>query len=297
MIRLILTIGLLVPLTLLFSKEIKNTKNLNMDAQSVNELKIECGAGFLKVRGNDDADRIVVKAEVEMDVSSQDEMNELLDKYLNLSLEQKGDRAQLKSSIDIPGSVFSFLSGSPGAVVNLTVEIPSRLALNVDDGSGLIEIKHIQGSVQVDDGSGALTIHDIQNKVLINDGSGEIDIANVNGLLSVEDGSGALIVEKVVGDVRIDDGSGGIRVEEIQGNLTADDGSGEMWIKNIRGHLKVDDGSGEIEISDIKETVEIHDRSGSITINGVGSDVTIYESGSGDVNISGVEGRIERRDK
>ena len=46
--------------------------------------------------------------------------------------------------------------------INLDVELPENIALQVDDGSGSIEIENIGGPVTVDDGSGSMSIKDIQ---------------------------------------------------------------------------------------------------------------------------------------
>jgi hypothetical protein len=114
--------------------------------------------------------------------------------------------------------------------------------------------------------------------------------------LEIDDGSGAIVVEDVGGDVVIDDNTGEIRVARLGGSLEIDDGSGDIDVRRVAGDVSVDDGSGDIDILGTGGSVKVDDGSGDIVVDGVGKDAIVEDSGSGDVRIDNVKGRVIRHD-
>ncbi len=227
----------------------EEVKNLSLSAKGINELDIDCGAGFLKVYGRKDLKEIKVEAEI---VVKGGDVKKVIRKYVKLSLKKRGRSAVLVSKIDWRRSSSLFKS----AVINLTVTVPKNMNLNVDDGSGSMEIKDITGDLKVDDGSGSMEIKDI------------------------------------TGDLEVEDGSGDIKIEDIKGDVDIDDGSGKMDVGNIQGDISIEDGSGTIYVRDINGNVTVRDGSGSINITSVEKNVTLLRTGSGSVNIKNVKGKV-----
>ena len=244
------------------AEEFHKKRELTLNAEGIEELKIDCGAGFLKVEGVKDLEQIQVEAEIRITLDQMDDIDEVLEKYVTLILEKKGNRAELISKFENQNSFFRrlFDQGFNGAI-DLTIKMPYHLELDIDDGSGSMEIKNTGGSLKIDDGSGDMTITDIAGKVYIDDGSGKLNI------------------EKVGDDIDIDDGSGETQISDVKGSVKIDDGSGDITIKNITGNVRVDDGSGTIDI------------------NSVSGDVIIENAGSGGVYIENVEGKVYREDE
>ncbi len=236
-----------------FSFAYEDVRTLSLSAKGINELEIDCGAGFLKVYGKQGLNDIKVEAEIIVEGRSEKNAEEFLKKYLDLSLEKRGSRAVLKSGFKDYHSIFSF----GNKLINLTVSLPAEMDLDVDDGSGYI------------------TIEDIAGNLVIDDGSGDIEIVNTKGNVNVDDGSGEVELEEITGDVDIDDGSGEINVEGVSGDVSIDDGSGSIIIRNVGGSVTVRDGSG------------------SISIDGVEKDVSIPSDGSGSVRVNNVKGKVK----
>ncbi len=236
-----------------FSFAYEDVRNLSLSAKGIDELEIDCGAGFLKVYGKQGLNTIKVEAEIVLEGKSDKNAEEFLKKYLDLSLEKRGSRAVLTSGFKEYRSLFSFRN----KLINLTVSIPAEMDLDVDDGSGYI------------------TIEDIAGNLVIDDGSGDIEIVNNKGNVDVDDGSGEVELEEITGDVSVDDGSGDVSVEGVSGDVSVDDGSGSIIIRNVGGSVTVRDGSG------------------SISIDGVEKDVSIPSDGSGSVRINNVKGKVK----
>jgi DUF4097 and DUF4098 domain-containing protein YvlB len=211
----------------------QEVKNLKLPAEGITKLEINCGAGFLKVQGVEGLKAIEVKAEIYAQGVSEKEMNKFIEDHIKLTLESKGSGAVLVSEVK-EHSFFSFRE----ATIDLTVNIPKKMDLNVDDGSGLIEIGNITGNLYIDDGSGGMEVENIQGDLRIDDGSGDIEVKGITGDVEIDDGSGPITVMNVGGSVTVDDGSGDIDVDGVGKNLILKDtGSGDVNFKNIKGQV------------------------------------------------------------
>jgi hypothetical protein len=212
-------------------------RELSLDAEGVEALDIEAGAGSLDITGIAGTGRILVVATIEVPDADADEARQVMEKDLALSLEKDGSRAALEGWFRESGWSFD---ESPR--VNLDVRVPEGLSLNIEDRSGSVEVRNVMGAIELDDGSGSIRIT----------GNG--------GLLTIRDGSGAIEIEHSGGDIRIVDGSGSIRVADVDGSVTIEDGSGGIDAREIAGDLLVpDDGSGSFDYSGVAGRVVADD--------------------------------------
>lgn len=211
----------------------QEVKTLKLPAEGIALLEINCGAGFLKVQGVDGINFIEVKAEIYARGVDKEDMKEFIEDHIKLSLEQKGSRAVLVSEVE-NHSFFSFRDAS----IDLTVNVPTKMDLKIDDGSGSIDIKNITGNLYVEDGSGGIQVENIQGDLEIDDGSGEIEVRGISGDVVIDDGSGSISVANIGGSVTVDDGSGSIDIDGVEKDLTLKEtGSGSLHFRNIKGRV------------------------------------------------------------
>lgn len=208
----------------------EKVKDLSLDAEGIQKLKIECGSGFLKVTGKES--RVIeVRAEIIRRGKDDKDADEYIQNNVILKLEREGSQAVLISKFKN-----KLFTGS--RVINLTVNVPENIDIDVNDGSGEISIQNITGDIDVDDGSGTIAIDDIRGNVKIDDGSGTLSVRKVEGNVSIDDGSGTIDVAGVSGTVIVDDGSGSIRIEGVGGDVhIKDDGSGSLSIRDVKGKV------------------------------------------------------------
>lgn len=212
-------------------------RDLRLAADGIETLEIETGAGELSVLGVSDLREVLVTATITVPGASADEASELIDERLVLTLERHDDRAVLNSYFEEAG--FGWRE-SPG--VSLEVRIPSRMGLDVEDGSGSMDIREVLGDVTVDDGSGSITMQRVGGEVRIEDGSGSLKVGDVGGSLSIVDGSGSIEIRRVTGSVYIEDGSGGIDVDDVEQDLVVEEsGSGGLRVANVRGRVQTNE--------------------------------------------------------
>jgi DUF4097 and DUF4098 domain-containing protein YvlB len=211
----------------------QEVKTLSLPAEGIHKLDIDCGAGFLKVHGVDGLGAIEVKAEIRARGLDQAEMKKFIEDHVKLTLENRSGRAVLTSQIKERGP-FSF----GDAAIDLTVAVPQKIHLSVDDGSGEIDIRDILGNLSIEDGSGGLRVENIQGNLEIDDGSGEIEVRGITGDVKVDDGSGSLSVFDVGGSLTIEDGSGDIDVDGVGKDLVLKEtGSGGLHFRNVKGQV------------------------------------------------------------
>ena len=146
------------------------------------------------------------------------------------------------------------------ARINLTIEVPRGIDVFIDDGSGPIHIQYFSGHLDIKDDSGRITIENTVGNIRVADGSGDIILDNIAGNVEIKDGSGSIDVNRIKGDVRITDSSGSISIQYVGGNVTLMDESGTIDINDITGNVLIrSSGSGEMNIERVKGKVVTHD--------------------------------------
>jgi DUF4097 and DUF4098 domain-containing protein YvlB len=238
-----------------------------LDAAGARKVVIGAGAGDLKVRGV--SGQTGVTAGGRACASSEKLLAEI-----QLESRREGDTVYIKTLLpDMDGITFAF---NRYATLDLTVSVPSTIAIQLEDASGDTELKDVQSAV-VADGSGDLEISNVAGNLEVTDSSGDIDIRKVGGNLSVKDSSGDMEIQDVQGSVQIPvDSSGDIRVARVTGSV----------------HV-VNDSSGGIVIDHVTQDVTIDsDSSGDISVDAIGGNFTVGNDGSGDIHHGKVAGQV-----
>lgn len=215
-------------------------RELTLDSQGLQGLIAETGAGSLEIIGVEGLTQIKLVA----DIYSND------DSKLILTLEKKANKAKLKADFEQNG--FNNYS----SYIDLKLQVPANLALDIDDGSGAILISKMTADINVKDGSGELIING-GNNVSIDDGSGDIEVSKISGNLTIDDGSGAIKVTDIRSNIAIDDGSGNIEVANVQSAVTITDGSGNINVFNTKGLTILAAGSGDVKFNKIDGPVSM----------------------------------------
>lgn len=252
-----LNYGFLIICALAFNvwafKELSFEQEVSIAKKDAKAVTIDVGSGSLKVRG-EDIDEIRVMAKVySKKYSNLEDLQESFTENVIFDIQHKGSNIVFQAKNK--KKLFNFSSSDISIDVELVM--PHSMHLDVDDGSGSIDIANINGMLEIDDGSGSLVIHNIGANVTIDDGSGSIEMNNVTGDVRIDDGSGQLKLTDINGSVYIEDGSGEINITGVSNNVTLDDGSGSVKIVDLAGDFKlIDDGSGSIYVNDKKWVVK-----------------------------------------
>ena len=233
---------------------LQEIKQLDLSIQGIDVLEVNCGAGLLDLKGVEGRDKISVTAEIEVEDLRKEDFQKFIENNVRLKLEKQNNKALLISEVQ----KYSLIKGETR--INLMIEVPLELDVNIADGSGAIRVQNIVGNVKIDDDTGKIQVENISGKVIVNDASGKIDIEDIRGSVMIRDGSGPIQIDYITGDVYITDGSGDTTILHVDGNVT------------------VSDDSGDIDISDVSRAV------------------FIKAAGSGELNIERVRGKITTRE-
>ena len=239
-----------------FADWCKFEKNIDitLDVAASDTLAIYAAAGDLDVVGVAGSDQAVIRGKV--CVSKQSWLEE---SSVNT---QSGSHAQIEVSLPDTSGGWS-LTGNKYASMDLHIEVPQDLALEIKDSSGDVMLTNIAS-------------------------------------LALQDSSGDIEIERARGPVSITDSSGDIDIEEVEGDVTIEsDSSGDINASNINGSvLVVKDSSGDIDISHVSDNVVVErDSSGDISANDVGGDFRVLKDGSGGIRSNNVAGVVQIPEK
>ena len=221
----------------------KAPRDASVSATGARKVRVLAGAGDLKIHGGSGAS---VSVHGTACASSEERLA-----GIKLVAERRGDVVHIEAVIPDDWS-------NGARHLDLDIEGPASIALDVDDGSGSAQVRGV-GSLQIEDGSGDLEIDGVRGPVTVDDGSGTLSIANVDGQVRIKDGSGEIVVHDVASVLIDEDGSGGVELSHVRGNVVIrDDGSGSISVADVAGDFTVDsDGSGGIDHRDVRGRVKI----------------------------------------
>jgi len=205
-------------------------RNATVNAAGATSVRIDARAGLLRVTGRTDLTEVRVRGTAR--ASSRD----LLD---DIKVEAVRNGNQIEVRALVPESRDS--GWNDHAVLDLVIEVPATLALDVDDTSGDLTVESINAKVRIEDSSGNIRVRDVGD-VWISDSSGGIDVRGVKGSVDIDDdSSGEIEVYDVTGSVRVGhDGSGSIDVSRVGGDfIVGRDGSGSIDYGDVKGKIDI----------------------------------------------------------
>lgn len=245
-----------IPLRVRAQDDYREPRNADVSAAGARLVRIEAGAGLLRVEGHQGTTQVRVRGTARTSRRG----------YLaNIKLiaERRGDEVFIKADIDHERREgWRVFDNGHFLGLDLVIEVPTTLPLEVDDGSGEARFLNT-GALTLEDGSGEIEIRGARGDVRVVDGSGEISIDGVEGSVTISDGSGEIRGRNVTGNFVVrEDGSGDIDVSGVGGSLRVeDDGSGNIDVERVAGDFVVEsDGGGRITYDTVKGSVRIPER-------------------------------------
>ena len=143
------------------------------------------------------------------------------------------------------------------ARIDLRIEVPADLALDVSDGAGDVALRNV-GTTSLEDGSGEIQVDGVNGDLGVRDGSGDVRVSDVDGAVDLRDGSGDVSVKGVGHGVRVL-GSGDLAISHVAGDVVvAGDGSGGISVDQIEGDVSVlGDGGGGVRDGRVGGAVDV----------------------------------------
>ncbi|HUQ82890.1 MAG TPA: hypothetical protein VM076_17190 [Gemmatimonadaceae bacterium] len=209
-------------------------RNATVNASGATLLKIDARAGMLRVTGRTDITEVRVRGTAR---ASRKGMLE------DIKLEATRTGSEVEVRVIMPEwRDNGWNNGINEALLDLVIETPASLPLDIQDTSGDLTVESVAAKVEIDDNSGNIRVRDAGGDLRISDSSGGIDIRGVKGSVDiVEDSSGEIEVYDVTGSVRVGrDSSGSIDVSRVGGDFTVErDGSGGIEYDGVKGKVDI----------------------------------------------------------
>ncbi len=134
--------------------------------------------------------------------------------------------------------------------IDYDITLPAGSHLNLQTGSGDIEVQAAGDGIHADSGSGSVRIREAHGPFSLQSGSGDIELQS----------SGA-------GNTEAHTGSGSIRLQNIDGTLNARTGSGDIEASGrLTGNSRLTTGSGSVRLDLGHSGLNLNARTGSGSI-------------------------------
>lgn len=251
-------------------------RRVDVAAAELNRLRLETGAGDLRITGQAAGTKIEVvgkacaSSQANLDRIQLDSRRDGSDEFVgtvlpdsdnNWHLFGDGDYAYMDVEVRVPTRLALVVKDSSG-----DIDIDDVGALELTDSSGDIHARKLGGDVRITDTSGDIIVDEVKGKAtIVSDSSGDIDLRHVHGDAAVlEDSSGDIELVDVEGNAEVGkDSSGDIRFSHIGGSADVGrDSSGSIVADHVRGHFSVgakSGGSRNISYTDVAGPVSLPD--------------------------------------
>jgi hypothetical protein len=169
--------------------------------------------------------------------------------------------------------------------IDIAVGLPADIRLEVDTGSGDVEIADRSAPVKVDTGSGDVRMGEASSGLEVSTGSGDMIVEAARQSVNLSAGSGDITVGGVGGKAELHTGSGDVTVRKLTGEAEVSTGSGDVEISNSSGSVKAVTGSGDIEMSHHSGSTDLNTSSGDVDLG--------IDGGDGDIGVKTSSGEVD----
>ncbi len=179
--------------------------------------------------------------------------------------------------------------------IDITVTLPEGVRLDINTGSGDVDVDDRTAPVDVSTGSGDVVAARMGDGFEMGAGSGDLHIDSVIGPFKFSAGSGDLTAGLVKGRVetgklKVSTGSGDIGVGTLDGNLHARASSGDITVLDHTGEADIGTSSGDVRFHSNAEqgVISIGTSSGDV-------DLVIYNTDSVEIDLRTSRGMMRTK--
>ncbi len=248
-------------------------------------LLTACGAsGEPDATESFDTESVVTSLQIEGDAGSVTILSGD-DEFGHIDVEIWGAKTVVTADHDDDGALLlrTDCNGGLQCAVNYTVTVPANTPVDIDNGSGSVDVSGIESDILVDTGSGGIhvTACGCEGATMVLDtGSGGIAVENFHGnSLSMDTGSGGVRATGLtVPDTLADTGSGGVHLAWTEAPMSVEvqtgSGSCDIEVPSEEYDVDIDTGSGGVDVDGITvssaatRTIQVRTGSGGVQVQG-----------------------------
>ena len=140
---------------------------------------------------------------------------------------------------------YTWFSGSPRLIVDITVPVGSSLDAKV--GAGNVSTQGELGFCIARTGAGELRI-ERAGRTTLHSGAGSIQAGRISGPLRITNGAGSIRVGTLEGEGNVKNTTGNTTFGEVEGPLTVKSTTGDVVIEQLNGSAEIKCAHGEVRI-------------------------------------------------
>jgi predicted HAD superfamily phosphohydrolase YqeG len=254
------------------------TEHYEKEARSGSAIEIINRYGTVEVTPAD-TDRIIVDVDKTVIATDQNEANEL-SKVLTYSIAEGDGSYRVISNYNrdsnrVRGRRFK---------TSLTIKVPKRSSINVDNRNGNVEVSgltgdqivmnvfgrvalsRITGKVNVNNRNDSVSVEDISGDTVIANEFANIEARRIGGELEIRLRNGSVDVESVKRDAKISNAFGSINAKDLLGALTIDARMTSVDVKGVEGDTSVEDQFQSVQLEDVKGAITLNNKNGQIDV-------------------------------
>jgi len=127
--------------------------------------------------------------------------------------------------------------------------VPDGLNLDINSGTGSLEISGMEGDLKANTGTGDIDILDMEGRFNVNSGTGEIEITNAKGRFDLNAGTNDVVVVNATGKFDANSGTGDVHFKMVNptGSSNLNSGTGDVKFvvdSEISADLSLNSGTG-----------------------------------------------------
>ena len=132
--------------------------------------------------------------------------------------------------------------------VDLTVHVPRRSIVSVENRNGKVSIRGLVGNQKVTNRFGAVEVSGITGTLTVEDQNGGVNVQDVSDSVSIVNSFGPIAVANVRGDLKISGRNNSIDLDHIEKDLDVESAFQNVDVRDPRGAVKIKNRNGEITI-------------------------------------------------
>jgi len=244
------------------------------------EIEIVNVFGDVDVRPTD-TDRIVLDVRKTVRAPNKEEADRLEPEF-TFSIRNEDAKYYVRSNRDEPGFRGTARQRFKSS---LTVQVPKRAVVNLQNRNGHIliqdltgnqrvtnrygdvEVRNVTGRVDIENRNGSITVEDVTESLAISNRYSNTTVKNVGGDLTITTRNGSVNVSDVRGNAAIDNRYAPINVENVHGDLTITGRNNSIDVQHVDGDIRADTSYQNVNITDPRGAVTVTSRNGDIVLS------------------------------
>lgn len=274
------------------SHELTEQKNQVIPVTTESRLHIKNSRGKSFIVGKKGATEVAIRAEKLVRAKNGEAAKAAMEE-LRFTVDSDGEQLSIvthySGQTGEDASFWEFLRGLQcTAQIDYTIEVPSRLEVEVTSTSGDVQVTSIEGRCTVEGSSGDVLLKSIGGSAVVEVSSGDVEVQDVAGDVRVRLSSGDVVIRDAGGSLGLAATSGDVNVWRVTGDTEVELASGDCVIDGANGSVALHIASGDATLVGVLGSVWATGGSGDVTMDilPVGDKEFVVNTSSGDVHVA-----------